>query len=99
VKQENGHGKKDEQVPVSESGQQRISDFTVDKNLRFTTTVTFVVTMILITVIERLMFRQDLYIDRDRVTHDMMDEAMDEMHHDDVMLREYLAVKFGEMLP
>lgn len=96
----------------------REKDRTVDANLRFTTTITFIITMVGITaaavrmygvidnrlsdaetVIERLLTRQDLYINRDAATHTTMDIAMDDMHHENMMLREYLAVKFEEMLP
>jgi len=96
----------------------RERDRTVDQNLRFTTTITFVISMIAITatavrmygvidnrlseaetVIERLMTRQNLYIERDQGTHAAMDEAMDEMHHESEDLLLYLAARFGEALP
>lgn len=96
----------------------RERDRTVDQNLRFTTSIAFIVSMVVVvatavrmygavdnrlsaaeTVIERMLTRQDLYIDRDAAAHTVMDGAMDEMHHDNVDLRQYLAVKFGEMLP
>ncbi len=96
----------------------RDKDRTVDQNLRFTTTVTFVVSMVIITAtavsmygaidnrlaeaetkIERLIKRQDLYIDRDQAVHDEMDDDRADAHHVIERLREYLAVKFGEILP
>lgn len=102
----------------SELPNRRIKDRTVDQNLRFTTTVTFVISMIAITatavrmygvidnrlseaetVIERLLNRQNLYIERDAATHNNMDLAMDVMHHDNQDLRLSLAARFGVVLP
>ena len=39
------------------------------------------------------------FIARTEATHDEMDDAMVEMHHEAGMLREYLGARFGEPLP
>ena len=43
--------------------------------------------------------RLQTWIDRTLVAHDDMYDAMDEQHHEAAILREYLAARFGEMLP
>lgn len=109
-----------EAVPEDNGGERlrREKDRTVDQNLRFTTTVTFIVSMVGIaaaavrmysvidnrltdveTFSERTRVRQDTYIDRNDATHGAMDDAMDRRQDEMQMLREYLTVKFDEMLP
>ena len=44
---------------------------------------------------ERIM---EAFMDRTNATHDEMDDAMVEMHHEATMLREFLAARFGEVI-
>ena len=39
------------------------------------------------------------YIDRYAQVHEDMDDDMQDMHHENTLLREYLAARFGEILP
>lgn len=50
-------------------------------------------------IAERNERRLQVYIDRFGLIHVDIDEEMDDIHHEAMDLREYLAARFGEVIP